>query len=120
MKAILRLLLATGLGVAFCCLAQAADLQGILLDKMCSGKIVKAGDQKAARAHTRECALMPDCAKSGYGVFTADGKFINLDPAGNQKAEQALKASSKKDDVRVQVTGDLSGDTIKVASLKIL
>jgi hypothetical protein len=63
---------------------------------------------------------MPDCVKAGYGVFTTEGKFITLDQAGNQQAEQALKASKKKNNIKVQVTGDLSGDSMKVTAIKIL
>ena len=106
MKALVRLLVIAGLVAALGCLAYAAEVQGILLDRMCSTKIVAAKDQKAAQSHTRECGLMPDCVKAGYGVFTADGKFILLDQAGNEKAAAALKASKKKDDIRVRVTGD--------------
>lgn len=120
MRSILRLLLAAGLAATFGCLAFAADIEGILIDKMCAPKIVQAKDQKAAAAHTRACGLMPDCAEAGYGVFTADGKYITFDAAGNQKAQAALKASTKKDDIRVKVTGAQSGETIKVSSIKIL
>lgn len=119
MKSAFKLLVAAGLLVAFCCVAQAADVEGILLDKKCSAKIMKEG-QEAAQAHTRQCALMPDCAKSGYGVLTADGKFISFDEAGNKKAIQALKASKKKDNLKATVTGEQSGETIKVASIKLL
>ena len=87
---------------------------------MCATKIVADQDQNAAQGHTRECALMPDCVKAGYGVCTADGKYLTFDQAGNQKAEQALKASKKKDNVKVRVTGDQSGDTLKVTAIKIL
>ncbi len=120
MKALARLLTIAGLVASLGCLASAADVQGILLDRMCSGDIVAAKDQKAAKGHTRECGLMEDCVKVGYGVFTTDGKFITFDKTGNQKANQALKASSKKDDIQVQVTGELSGDSMKVAAIKIL
>jgi hypothetical protein len=96
----------------------AAEVDGILMDKMCSMKAAKEG-QKAAVMHTRECAMMPPCEKSGYGVFTADNKFIALDAAGNTQAAAALKASSKKDNLKVKVTGELSGDTIAVTSLKL-
>lgn len=99
---------------------RAADVQGILLDRACSPKIVQSGDQKAAQAHTRMCGLMPDCVKAGYGVLTADGKFITFDAAGNRRAAAALKASTKKDDIRVSVTGDQSGDTMKVSTIRIL
>ncbi len=120
MKALVRLFVIAGLIAAVGCLAYAAEVQGILLDRMCSGKIVAAKDQKAAQAHTRDCSLMTDCVKAGYGVFTADGKFITLDAAGNEKAVQALKASKKKDDIRVQVTGEQTGETMKVAAIKLL
>jgi len=120
MKTLVRFFVVAGLVAAFACLASAAEVQGILLDRMCSVKIVAANDQKAALSHTRACDLMADCVKAGYGVFTADGKFITFDPAGNQKAQQALKASKKKHDVRVQVTGEQSGDSITVTAIKIL
>jgi len=73
-----------------------------------------------AEAHTRQCALMPACQKSGYGVFTWDNKFLKFDEAGNRKALAALKASKKEDYLKVDVTGELQGDTIKVVSLKLV
>ena len=82
--------------------------------------MASANDQKAAAAHTRECALMPPCTASGYGVLTADGKFVTLDDAGNQKAVAALKASKKTDNVQVQVMGEQSGSSMKVSDIKIL
>jgi hypothetical protein len=70
--------------------------------------------------HTRDCALMPPCLKSGFGVVTSDGTFHPLDAEGNKKAEAALKASTKKDDLRVTVTGEHKGDTFQVSSLKLI
>ena len=99
-------------------LASAAQVDGILIDKMCSGKALNGG-QKAATSHDKACAVMASCEKSGYGVYTADGKWIAFDDAGNKKAIAALKSSKKSDDLRVTVMGDVSGDTIKVASLKL-
>ena len=99
--------------------ATAADLQGFLVDRHCSAKVVKEG-QQAGKNHTRECSLMPDCVAAGYGVLTPDGKFITLDSAGNKMAEAALKASQKKNDLRVRVSGQVSGDSIAVANLKLL
>src|ERR1700691_4023652 len=81
---------------AFAAAASAAQVQGILMDQMCS------------------------CEKSGYGVFTYDNKFLKCDPAGSRKALAALKASKKEDDLKVEVTGEIQGDTIKVASLKLV
>jgi hypothetical protein len=120
MKTLVRLLVIAGSVAALGCMAYAAEVQGILLDRICSTKIVAAKDQRAAQGHTRECGLMDDCVKAGYGVFTADGRFITFDQAGNQKAQQALKASKKKDNIKVQVTGDQSGDSMKVIAIKVL
>lgn len=107
--------------------ASAAEVKGVLMDKACSGKaevrVLSTGIEGGmivAEAHTRECALMPACEKSGYGIFTYDNKFLAFDQAGSRKALAAIKASKKLDDLEVVVTGEIKGDTIKVESLKLL
>ena len=108
--------------------AAPATVQGVLMDKQCSSKaetrVVPGGGIEGgmlvAYVHTRQCALMPACQKSGYGVFTYDNKFLSFDAAGNQKAWAALKATKREDDLKVEVTGEIQGDTIKVVSLKLL
>src|SRR5580700_7126285 len=104
-----------------------APVKGILIDKKCSAgaevRVLSTGIEGGlvvAEAHTRECALMPACQKSGYGVFTYDNKFLKFDEAGSRKALAAIKASKKEDDLKVEVTGEIQGDTIKVASLKLI
>jgi hypothetical protein len=112
----------------FAAVASAAQVQGILIDEMCSSKaevrIVSGprleGGMIVAEAHTRECALMPACQKSGYGIFTYDNKFLKFDEAGSRKALAALRASKKEDNLKVEVTGEIQGDTIKVVSLKLI
>ena len=99
-------------------MASAAQVSGILIDKMCSAKALSGG-QTAAVAHDKDCATAAACEKSGYGVYTAEGKWIAFDEAGNKKASAALKASKKTNDLKVTVTGDVEGDTMKVASLKL-
>jgi hypothetical protein len=122
---------------AFAAAAPAADtkgdnkgeIKGILMDQKCSGTAdlrisgstgTLVGGRIVAEAHTKQCALMPECEKSGYGVYTSDNKFLKFDEAGNRKAVAALKASTKLDDFEVEVTGEVKDDTIKVATLKIL
>lgn len=109
-----HLFLITGLAAAL----SAVEVEGVLMDKMCSMKAVKEG-QKAAIMHTRQCAMMPDCEKSGYGVFTVDNKYLGFDAAGNEQAAAALKSCKKKDNLKVKVSGEVDGETIKVASLKL-
>lgn len=85
---------------AFVCVGSAAQVKGVLMDKMCSMEAAKKG-QKFAASHDTKCALDPECQKSGYGVFTADNKFLALDAAGNAKAAAALKATKKTDNLMV-------------------
>jgi len=121
-------LCAPALLASFAAVASAAQVQGILIDQMCSSKaevhIVAGprleGGMVVAEAHTRQCALMPECQKSGYGVFTYDNKYLKFDEAGSRKALALLRGSKKEDDLKVEVTGDIQGDMIKVASLKFI
>ena len=84
-----------------------------LMDANCSRKAAADPD-----AHTRDCALK--CAASGFGIITNGQRFLKFDAAGNAKITEALKASSKKDHLRVNVDGDVQGDTIKVTSISLL
>ena len=84
-----------------------------VVDSNCSKKVADAPD-----THTRECALK--CEASGYGILTADRKFLKFDTAGNKEFVAALKSSTKKDHLRVDVSGDVQGDTLKVSSIKLL
>ena len=116
MKRLVSMLVALLLATA----VYAGEVQGILLDKECAAKIAKANDQAAAKKHKRECALMVECVKAGYGVLMPDGKFISIDPAGSTKVVEALKATKKDDNLEVLVTGDVNGDTVKLTSIKVL
>jgi hypothetical protein len=118
MQTIYRTLGLAGLLASFACAGSAAQVKGVLMDKMCSMEAAKKG-QKFAASHDPKCALDDACMKSGYGVFTADNKFLTLDAAGNAKAAAALKATKKTDNLMVTVEGDVQGDMIKVSSLKL-
>lgn len=66
-------------------------------------------------AHPRACLL--SCAAGGLGVFLADGRYVRLDAAGNEKAIALVKASDKKDHLRVDVVGTLKGEILEVESI---
>jgi hypothetical protein len=83
-----------------------------VVDVACSKKVAADAD-----SHTRECALT--CQKSGFGIVTADKKFLKFDADGNAKMLAELKASDKTDHLRVNVSGDVQGDTIKVSSVTL-
>jgi hypothetical protein len=84
-----------------------------VVDAKCSAKVAANPD-----AHPRACALQ--CQASGYGVITEDKKFVKFDADGNTKIIDALKKSDKKDHLRVDVSGDLQGDTLKVKTITLL
>lgn len=117
-KKLLQLGMAAAL-VAGVCAAEQKTVTGYLMDKACSADAIKKGE-KVAKEHDVGCALMDDCVKSGFGVVTSDGKFLAFDAAGNKRAVAALKSTKKKTDLQVSVTGDLSGDIIKVTTLKLM
>jgi hypothetical protein len=77
-----------------------------VVDVNCSKKVAADPD-----AHARACALK--CAASGFGIVTPDKEFLKFDANGNAKITEALKASDKKDRLRVDVSGDLEGDTLE-------
>jgi hypothetical protein len=84
-----------------------------VVDVNCSKKVAADPD-----SHTRACALK--CEASGFGIVTKDKQFVRFDAEWNAKITEALKASDKKDHLRVDVSGDLQGDTLKVTSIKLL
>ena len=106
-------------------------VQGVLMDKECSFKaetrIVSdpaphlEGGIIWAYTHTRGCLLMPSCQRSGYGIVTYDdNRFLAFDALGNQKALALIKGAAKQEDFRIEVTGQIDGDKMKVTSLKLL
>ena len=84
-----------------------------VVDVACSKMVAADPD-----SHTKDCALK--CQKSGYGIVTADKQFLKFDADGNAKILEQLKSSDKADHLRVNVTGDVTGDTLKVTSVKLL
>lgn len=101
-----KLFLAFGL---FSVAAFAETVTGTVVDVNCHTKDLA--------NHTKGCAI--GCSKSGYGIVTADGKFVKFDEAGNAKALAALKASQKEKDLKATVTGTMDGDVLKVDSITL-
>jgi len=89
--------------------AFAETWNGTLVDAMCK--------KKDLASHTTKCAI--SCARSGYGLVLADGRFLKFDEAGNAKALAVLQATSKEKDLRAKVTGTLDGETVQVESVAL-
>lgn len=111
MNKLASLLVLAALG-AFPMLASAATFHDVpLVDVNCSKKAAANPD-----AHTRSCALA--CEKSGFGILE-NGKFIKFDANGNKEVIKELNASRAKDHIRVNVEGEVKGDTLQVSSVKL-
>ncbi len=89
-------------------------LIGYLTDVKC-GQGFKTDDD--AKGHTKSCALMPGCAKSGYALFI-DGKLIKFDESGNKKAKKYLKALKDENNLKVEVSGKMNGEFLVVSEIK--
>lgn len=90
-------------------LAYAESFSGTVVDVMCRGKDLA--------GHTRDCAVT--CSKSGYGLVTADGKFVKFDEQGNVRTLGVLKKAARDKDLKAKVTGAMAGDVLKVESIEL-
>jgi hypothetical protein len=100
--------------------AFAADttVKGYLVDLECAtsdeGKKANFGAD-----HTKDCLQMPDCVNRGYGVLTPDKKIIRFDAAGNDQAKKFIADLKKEKDVRVTVTGAVTGNSMTVSKIEL-
>ncbi len=96
----------------------AEKVEVYLIDKMCSAKVAEEGVD-AAKMHTKDCALMPNCKASGYGVVTADGKFLKFDKDSDGMAVKILGVTDRKDNIEVTVNGTVKDGSIAVIAIQL-
>jgi len=65
--------------------------------------------------HTKECALKPECAASGYSIF-AEGKLYKLNADSNAKVAAFLANADSRLDV--VVTGDEVDGELNVVEIQ--
>jgi len=114
MKKLMMVMLAAMAITAF---AADTKVQGYLVDIACS-------DEEGTKAgfgakHTKDCLLMPDCVKSGYGLLTDDKKVFKFDKAGNEHAKQFIAGLKKEKDIKVSVTGAVNGESMTVTKIEL-
>ena len=105
MKKNLALVLITLLcvGIVASAKTKKVKLTGVVVDKSCAAKLSKKDNvQEAALGHTKKCALMDACVKSGYGVFV-DGKFYEFDAKGNGLAKALIEKSTMDKGIKLAV-----------------
>jgi len=98
---------------------ETVKLTGYVVDVMCFGDHAKDKVEDATRIaaeHTKECALMDDCVKSGYGLY-ADGKWYPFDAKGNELAKTLFDKTKRSDHLKVIVEGMKHEDKILVEKL---
>ena len=92
-KSILTILCATFLVVSFGVAIYAQEnvtLKGTIIDNKCA-EANKADLANFTKTHTKECALMPDCAASGFAIYTNEKLFMKFDQESNAKVAEFLK-----------------------------
>jgi hypothetical protein len=104
---------------AFALSAIAADtaVKGYLVDLSCASE--EGQKPEFGIKHSKACLQMPDCEQSGYGVLTDDKKVIRFDKAGNEQARKFIASTPKHDDIKVMVTGAVSGDHMTVSKIEL-
>jgi hypothetical protein len=114
MKKLMLVLLAA---MAISAFATETKVQGYLVDIACADE----EGQKAGfgAKHTKDCLLMPECIKSGYGVLTDDKKVFKFDKAGNAQAKKFIDGLKKEKDIKVGVTGTVTGETMTVTKIEL-
>ena len=105
--------------LAVTCLVSGAEVQGLVIDRNCGEDIVKHG-RRILLKQRRDCSLRKRYVRDGYGIVTDDQKFYEFDEAGNKKALQLLKNIPDKDNLKVIISGDIDGGTIKVGRMSLL
>lgn len=105
------------LGVSF--VASAEKLQGLLVAQSCVEDIVKNG-REATLKQKPDCSLRKNYVRPAYALVTDSKKYFTFDPYGNKKALQLLKGTPDPDNLKVVVTGQVTGDTIAVKYMSIL
>ena len=97
----------------------AAEIQGVVADWTCTETMVRTGREKTLRQN-RACSLMKNFRRATYGLITDDKKFYRLDDQGNQHIVELLANTPDKDNLKVVVSGDIQGNTIKVNTITML
>lgn len=90
-------------------------IKGDIIDNQCASSQKPEKLAAFVKTHTKQCALMPQCAASGYSIFS-DGKLMKFDKTSNAKIEEFLKKSDSK--LQVVVVANKVGDELTLISIE--
>ncbi|MFA4889757.1 MAG: hypothetical protein WC628_09335 [Candidatus Omnitrophota bacterium] len=94
---------------------ETVTLKGEVIDNACVSSQTPENLANFIKKHTKQCALKPVCAASGYSIY-ADGKVLKFDKDSSAKVEQFLK--EKKSKLLVVVEAKKIGDELSLVSIK--
>lgn len=112
--AIIALVMAFAASLAFgaeTAAPKSMELSGTIIDNQCA-TANKANLPEFIKTHPKSCALMPNCAASGYSIYLPDGSLKAFDKASNAKIEKFLKKKASVLDVTVKVKDAGTGLTL--------
>ena len=95
--------------------AEALTLKGNIIDNQCAGTQTPEQLTEFVKTHAKECALLPACAVSGYGIF-ADNVFYKFDKESNVKVGEFLKQVDSK--LSVLVVAKKIGEELNLVSIE--
>jgi hypothetical protein len=106
------------LGLTMTPVAKADDtsmsMSGYIVDTRCA----TANKDKLAEfvpTHPKDCAMAPDCHKSGYNLYT-DGKLYKFDSESSEKVYSFLEKADSTLHVKADVVHG-EGDMVKLVSI---
>jgi hypothetical protein len=95
-------------------ISEKLTITGTLVDNHCAYANTT-GMKNFLKSYSRECALMPECAASGFSLYH-HGALLRINKESNNKIEQFLKHEESKLDVIVVV--ERSGEEYNLISIK--
>ena len=115
-----RKILAIGLLTALAAIvygqsSKSVTVTGYLIDNACAESAKDLGPR--AKGHSRSCALMDGCEKSGYSVVTDDNTRYKLTEKGDAMAAELLKNTKTEKGVKVTAEGNYNGSELDVTKL---
>src|SRR5262249_46168081 len=94
--------------------------KGYLVDIACAAIHSEHGDGSWGVTHNRRCLESQESAKSGFALLLPNGRVYRFDPDGNALARKAIASTKKDFDFRIEVSGELVGNDLRVKSLTLL
>ena len=106
------------LGLTMASVAKADEMSMSMVGYIIDTKCATANQAKLAEfapTHPKECAMLPDCHKSGYNIYS-DGKLYKFDSESSEKVYSFLEKADSKLHVKAEVVHG-EGDMVKLVSI---